>query len=62
MGDWTRPILFVGLFHVLRRCFIGQLFTIRLLLSGILGVVRKRLLLAIIPRDWSKTGRNEALM
>ena len=40
MGDLTRPILFVGLFYVLICCCIGKfIFTIRLLLSGILGVV-----------------------
>ena len=46
---------------MLRCCCIGQLFTIRLLLSGILGVVGKRLLLAILPRDWSYTRRNMLL-
>ena len=43
MGDWTRVILFVVLCHVLSRRFIGQLLTVRGLLSDILGVVPKRL-------------------
>ena len=47
MGDRTRATLFVGLCHMLVRRCIGQLYTIRWLLSDILGLVRKRLFLII---------------
>ena len=40
-----RDLVFVGLCHKLSCCCIGQLYTIRSLLSDILDVVPKRLLL-----------------
>ena len=43
MGDCTCALLFVGLCHGLSSRCIGQLYTIRRLLSDILDVVQKRL-------------------
>ena len=41
VGDWTHAVLFVGCCHLLRCQCIGQLYTIRWLLSDILDVVWK---------------------
>ena len=38
----THAILYVGLYHLLSRHCIGQLYTIRCLLSDILGMVWKQ--------------------
>ena len=43
MRDWTQAVLFVGLCHMLSCCCIGQLDSVRWLLSDILNVVQKLL-------------------